>query len=62
MLPLDGLRGGGITDWDVSRSGRPRFTLLFSHGNAEDIAVNRPFCEWLSEQLSVDIITFDYTG
>ncbi len=28
----------------------PRFTLLFSHGNAEDIGVNKLFCEWLSAQ------------
>mmetsp|Transcript_28485 Transcript_28485/g.68005 ORF Transcript_28485/g.68005 Transcript_28485/m.68005 type:complete len:256 (+) Transcript_28485:129-896(+) len=40
----------------------PRFTVLFSHGNAEDIGVNKLFCEWLSDQLSVDIITYDYTG
>jgi len=40
----------------------PRFTFLFSHGNAEDIGVNKIFCEWLSEQLKVDIVTYDYTG
>jgi pimeloyl-ACP methyl ester carboxylesterase len=40
----------------------PRFTLLFSHGNAEDIGVNKLFCEWLSAQLAVDIVTYDYTG
>ena len=36
--------------------------MLFSHGNAEDIGVNKLFCEWLSEQLSVDIVTYDYSG
>ena len=41
---------------------RPKFTLLFSHGNAEDVGVNKAFCEWLSEQLSVDIVTYDYSG
>lgn len=40
----------------------PRFTVLFSHGNAEDIGVNKLFCEWLSDQLKVDIVTYDYTG
>ena len=40
----------------------PRFTLLFSHGNAEDIGVNKSFCEWLSEQLKVDVVTYDYAG
>lgn len=40
----------------------PRFTLLFSHGNAEDIGVNKLFNEWLSQQLQVDIVTYDYTG
>jgi fermentation-respiration switch protein FrsA (DUF1100 family) len=36
--------------------------LLFSHGNAEDVGVNKAFCEWLSEQLGVDIVTYDYSG
>uniref|UniRef100_A0A7S0EJ36 Serine aminopeptidase S33 domain-containing protein n=1 Tax=Hanusia phi TaxID=3032 RepID=A0A7S0EJ36_9CRYP len=41
---------------------KPKFTLLFSHGNAEDIGVNKLFCEWFAEQLQVDIVTYDYTG
>mmetsp|Transcript_61644 Transcript_61644/g.151726 ORF Transcript_61644/g.151726 Transcript_61644/m.151726 type:complete len:256 (-) Transcript_61644:229-996(-) len=40
----------------------PRFTLMFSHGNAEDIGVNKSFCQWLSEQLKVDVVTYDYSG
>lgn len=41
---------------------RPRFVLLFSHGNAEDIGLNKPFCEWLSAELKVDVVTYDYVG
>ena len=36
--------------------------MLFSHGNAEDVGVNKLFCEWLSEQLCVSVVTYDYSG
>ena len=41
---------------------RPRFTLLFSHGNAEDLGLNANFCRWLSSELDVDIFSYDYSG
>lgn len=62
MSRATGLRADLNTVPDDLPERSPRFTLLFSHGNAEDIGVNKLFCEWLSDQLSVDIVTYDYTG
>lgn len=41
---------------------RPRFCLLLSHGNAEDIGMNQTFCRWMSNELQVDVVTYDYVG
>jgi hypothetical protein len=30
--------------------------------NCNASGVNKLFCEWLSDQLKVDIVTYDYTG
>jgi fermentation-respiration switch protein FrsA (DUF1100 family) len=49
--------GGGAT---VTR--RARYTLLYSHGNAEDIAHSADFFQALSAALKVDVVAYDYCG
>lgn len=37
-------------------------TILFSHGNAEDIGISKLWLENLSKQLNVNILAYDYAG
>ena len=37
-------------------------TLLFSHGNATDLGCMRPHLVDLSEQLGVNVVSYDYSG
>ena len=39
-----------------------RYTLLYSHGNAEDIGLLAKFLTDISKLLQVDILVYDYTG
>eukprot|EP00005_Dracoamoeba_jomungandri_P000938 CAMPEP_0174254168 /NCGR_PEP_ID=MMETSP0439-20130205/3515_1 /TAXON_ID=0 /ORGANISM="Stereomyxa ramosa, Strain Chinc5" /LENGTH=111 /DNA_ID=CAMNT_0015335611 /DNA_START=106 /DNA_END=438 /DNA_ORIENTATION=- len=38
------------------------FTFLFSHGNAEDIGQMQDWMIYLSRQLNVNILSYDYRG
>ena len=38
----------------------PRFTILFSHGNAEDLGQCMYFCRWLSETLQAEPFALSY--
>eukprot|EP00294_Goniomonas_avonlea_P009667 CAMPEP_0114558936 /NCGR_PEP_ID=MMETSP0114-20121206/10656_1 /TAXON_ID=31324 /ORGANISM="Goniomonas sp, Strain m" /LENGTH=215 /DNA_ID=CAMNT_0001744377 /DNA_START=84 /DNA_END=728 /DNA_ORIENTATION=+ len=71
--PKDTYSHSDVSHWVTTVSGdkipilhirhrQPRFCLLFSHGNAEDLGLNKPFCEWLSAELMVDVVTYDYVG
>ena len=37
-----------------------RFTILYSHGNAEDVGINVPYLEQLSQTLQVDVLAYEY--
>jgi pimeloyl-ACP methyl ester carboxylesterase len=37
-------------------------TILYSHGNAEDIGINIPYLEHLSEVLNVNVLAYEYPG
>eukprot|EP00930_Biecheleria_cincta_P003508 TRINITY_DN104443_c0_g1_i1.p1 TRINITY_DN104443_c0_g1~~TRINITY_DN104443_c0_g1_i1.p1 ORF type:complete len:287 (-),score=25.49 TRINITY_DN104443_c0_g1_i1:45-905(-) len=41
---------------------RAHFTLLFSHGNAEDLGLIRGYFEELSRVLNVNVFCYEYTG
>lgn len=45
-----------------SSSTKPPYTLLYSHGNAEDIGLLSEFLTDISRLLQVDILVYDYTG
>lgn len=36
--------------------------LLFSHGNADDLGTCDEYCHWLSFQLGVHVVAYDYQG
>ena len=38
------------------------YTILFSHGNAEDLGLIYPFLSQLSAALSVNVVSYDYPG
>jgi len=40
----------------------PRFTLIYSHGNAEDLGSIQDWMYQLSRKLHIDIIAYDYVG
>jgi len=39
-----------------------RYVMLFSHGNAEDIAHSYDFFDHLCARLEVDVVAYDYSG
>jgi pimeloyl-ACP methyl ester carboxylesterase len=39
-----------------------KFTILYSHGNAEDLGLNREYMAILSDRLGVNMVTYDYEG
>jgi len=41
---------------------RSDITVLYSHGNAEDIAVGHSYFQELSVLLGVNLIVYDYSG
>jgi len=41
---------------------RSRFTIIFSHGNAEDLGTANYFCQWLSQTLQATVVSYDYSG
>jgi pimeloyl-ACP methyl ester carboxylesterase len=58
-------RGSENVDAQQSASGtlsRRRQILLFSHGNAEDVASIGPWMEIVAEELHVDVFAYDYPG
>jgi pimeloyl-ACP methyl ester carboxylesterase len=40
----------------------PRFTILFSHGNAEDIGQINEWLAYISRLFSVSVLSYDYRG
>jgi abhydrolase domain-containing protein 17 len=36
--------------------------IVFFHGNSEDIATGRSYCQWLADKTDVNVITCDYPG
>mmetsp|Transcript_9032 Transcript_9032/g.26975 ORF Transcript_9032/g.26975 Transcript_9032/m.26975 type:complete len:329 (-) Transcript_9032:485-1471(-) len=42
--------------------GGARYTLLYSHANAEDLGNIYPWCKFLSKTLQVNVFAYDYTG
>lgn len=49
--------GGG-----TAPEGGARYTLLYSHANAEDLGNIYPWCKFLSKTLKVNVFAYDYTG
>ena len=41
---------------------KPRYAILYSHGNAENIYTVRPFLEDMAERLKADVWCWDYAG
>ncbi|ELR13238.1 alpha/beta hydrolase, putative [Acanthamoeba castellanii str. Neff] len=41
---------------------RPRFTILFSHGNAEDIGQLNDWLGYMCRTFSVNVLSYDYRG
>ena len=54
-------RGYDIPYVHIRRSGSIA-TLLYSHGNSEDIHTVYKWCELLSQELGVDVVVYDYCG
>jgi len=40
----------------------PRAVLLYFHGNSEDLEIIEPFLRTISDELKVEVISFDYCG
>jgi len=48
--------------WFGLNNEEAEYTILFSHGNAEDIGQSTYWMRKLSKKLQVDIVTYDYIG
>mmetsp|Transcript_15938 Transcript_15938/g.46499 ORF Transcript_15938/g.46499 Transcript_15938/m.46499 type:complete len:334 (-) Transcript_15938:340-1341(-) len=45
----------------VARAGH-RYTLIYSHGNAEDVGLSLPYLDHISKLLDVDVLAYEYVG
>jgi fermentation-respiration switch protein FrsA (DUF1100 family) len=52
----------GVPCWSYPVALPHEVTILYSHGNAEDLGISRSYLVHLSEQLKVNIVTYDYEG
>ncbi|KAK8792444.1 hypothetical protein WA588_004940 [Blastocystis sp. NMH] len=59
---IDDQAGGIIPCVRIRSSSPSRFTILYSHANAEDLGFLIDFFRWLSKSLYVDVIGYDYPG
>ena len=37
-------------------------TILFSHGNADDIGTSASYCQWMADSLSCNVVAYDYVN
>eukprot|EP00188_Purpureofilum_apyrenoidigerum_P002889 Plantae.Rhodophyta-Purpureofilum_apyrenoidigerum.ctg29423.p1 GENE.Plantae.Rhodophyta-Purpureofilum_apyrenoidigerum.ctg29423~~Plantae.Rhodophyta-Purpureofilum_apyrenoidigerum.ctg29423.p1 ORF type:complete len:249 (-),score=32.63 Plantae.Rhodophyta-Purpureofilum_apyrenoidigerum.ctg29423:254-1000(-) len=44
------------------RQQRSKYTILYSHGNAEDLGICAPFLEAMSLVIDCDVVGYDYCG
>ncbi|KAL3276676.1 hypothetical protein HHI36_012046 [Cryptolaemus montrouzieri] len=55
-------RGNKVACVFVRCDRNPRYTILFSHGNAVDLGQSSSYLVWLGDQLNCDILSYDYSG
>lgn len=55
------MKDGGHISAKYQENPQASFTILFSHGNAEDIGMIEPFT-WRLRDLGFNVLTFDYEG
>ncbi|XP_044756064.1 alpha/beta hydrolase domain-containing protein 17B-like [Coccinella septempunctata] len=55
-------RGNKIACLYVKCTSKPRFIVLFSHGNAVDLGLCSGYYIWLGTNLKCDILSYDYSG
>ncbi|XP_045467467.1 alpha/beta hydrolase domain-containing protein 17B-like [Harmonia axyridis] len=46
----------------VKCASKPKFTVLFSHGNAVDLGLCSSYFVWLGGHLNCDVLSYDYSG
>ena len=57
------LSGAGSTfGASPRRRRRSDYVLLYSHGNAEDLGLNKELMEWMSDNMDISVLAYDYTG
>lgn len=54
--------GAGVLPQAQTSSVQQRLTILYSHGNAEDLALSLPFIEMLADATGCDVFAYDYVG
>ena len=37
-------------------------TILFSHGNADDIGTSASYCQWIADSVSCNVVAYDYVN
>lgn len=59
---LDSKINENIACVHLTCTSKPKYTILFSHGNAQDLGEISFFLNYLGSRLSCNILTYDYTG
>lgn len=54
--------GSMLTRPPAGSAAHERLTILYSHGNAEDLALSLPYIEMLAEATGCDVFAYDYVG
>mmetsp|Transcript_10821 Transcript_10821/g.31491 ORF Transcript_10821/g.31491 Transcript_10821/m.31491 type:complete len:317 (-) Transcript_10821:972-1922(-) len=46
----------------IRRTGNDRFTIIYSHGNAEDVGLSLPYLDHLSQCCNCNVLAYEYCG
>jgi hypothetical protein len=60
LIQLTTRRGQAINAFYLDNGSR--LTMLFSHGNAEDLGLIRPWFKQVARMLRINVFAYDYTG
>lgn len=45
-----------------NKSAQSNFTIIYSHGNAEDVGLSLPYLDYLSQCCNANVLAYEYCG
>ena len=47
---------------DIAALSNSKITVIFSHGNADDLGTASAYCAWAAKSFGVNVVSYDYPG